>query len=361
MRILNKYVLKNIVTVYLFILLVFIGLYLLIDIFSTMSDMLKAKTPLHTLVAYYFFMLPAIFMRVGPFSLLISTLYVFGEMNKTNEITSMRACGVSTRHLCAPVICFALALSVLSFFMQEKVLMESQKKVEEIKTRFIHKDNKDNEFSNFAFPYNNFIFFAQKFRPKEGYMENVTIFEEDDKDNIIKKTVCRRLIYQPANWKGREVIEYNLDPEGNIFGKPVESLEKEIKLSGLPQDIISRRTIFNQYASLRTLRKDRKRLKKVGDSTLYSNKTIDYHSKIAEPFSHFFMLFAAIPFAAQIRKRKAALSSLSTGFIFGFSYYCLSAFSIALAKSAILFPILGPWLAPLFFVVMGITGFYMLR
>ena len=250
MRILNKYVLNNVVVGYLFIFLIFVGLYFLIDIFSTLSDMLKAKTPLHELVAYYFFMLPMIFLRVGPFSLLISSLYAFGEMNKTNEITSMRACGISMLNICAPIIWLSVLVSVLSFFVQEKLLMESQKRVFEIKGRFIKQETKNNEYANFAFPYNNSIFFAQKFYPKDATMENVTIFEENEKDDIVLKVFCERLTYGQSNWQGHNVTEYHLDPAGNIFGKPIESKTKEIKLSGLPQELISRRTIFNEFASL---------------------------------------------------------------------------------------------------------------
>jgi lipopolysaccharide export system permease protein len=361
MRILNKYVLRNTIIGYFFILAIFVGLYFVIDIFSSLSDMLKAKSPIHTLVAYYFFMLPLIFLRVGPFSLLISALYSFGEMNKTNEITTMRATGISMLNICAPIIVLSITLCALTFFVQEKLLLESQKRVEAIKLRFIKQENTSGDLTNFAFPYGNSIFFAQKFSPKNGAMENVTIFEEDGKGEITSKIICSNLFYQPGNWRGRDVMEYNLDPQGNIFGKPISAVEKDIKLSGLPQEIVSRKTIFTQYASIQDLKKERKRFRKTGAESIYADKTINYHQHIVEPFAHFFMLFAAMPFAAQIKKRRASLSSLATGFIFGFCYYWLSGLSVACAKSGLLVPFIGPWIAPLFFVVVGIVGFLSLR
>jgi len=362
MRILNKYITWSIAKGYIFILLIFVGLYFIIDIFSTLSDMLKSNPPISVIFTYYIYMIPLIFLRVGPFALLISTLYVFGDLNKHNEITTMRASGVSMMGICLPVIILAALLSAISFYTQEEILMETQKQVEEIKIHYIKKENITGEQPNFAFPYDKSIFFARNFSPKTGIMDDVTVFEEDNQENIIKKIICKNVIYKNTKWCGLNAIEYNLDTNGNIVGVPKQANEMEIKLSGTPREILARKAIFTEFAPIKAIRKEIKHLKKAKvHGNVLANKIIDYHQKISGAFAHFFIIFAVLPFAAEIKKRRVTLSALGTGFIFGFAYYCVSGFTVAIAKSGALLPALGVWIGPIFFIAVGLTAFYLMR
>jgi lipopolysaccharide export system permease protein len=323
--------------------------------------MLKTQPPPHIIFTYYMMMLPLILLRVAPLSLLIAVLYSFGELNKSNELVSMRSSGISIIKICLPVIFFAAFNSFALFYVQEKMLMKSQEKVEDIRIRFIKSGSSGGEQQNFAFPYNNMIFFARTFAPKQGILKDVTIFEEDEKGNIAAKVTCSELIYQPTCWKEYGVMEYSLDKEGNIVGKPNESKVRDSHLVGTPQEIMAKRTVFAQFASLKMIKKEMKQLKRIGSQKLLTERIITYHEKLSTPFASLFLIIAALPFATEIKKRRVTLSSLSTGFIFGCAFYCLNGVFIALAKNGTLLPVFGAWLAPLFFLVVGIMGLILIK
>ncbi len=362
MRILDRYTVKNVGLGYLFILLVFVGLYFVADIFTNLSDILKAKTPVLILVQYYIASLPLIFLRVSPLALLISTLYTFGELNKNNEIVSIRASGISIIRIALPVIFFALFLSVATFFIQEKTLMQSQKKVDEIKTHFIKKSiTTANEERNLAFTSGERIFFVQKFLPKKGILKNVIIFKEGEGRRLEKKMVCKEIAYEYGFWIAKDIIEYSLDADGNISDAPTSSSTKKISLKEKPRELLLKRSIFSQFSSLNHLKKEIARLEKVKAGNLLASLTIDYYQKVAEPFSHLFIVIGILPIALEIKKRKVALSSLGVGFIFSFIYYVLSSFSVALGKSGVILPFLSVSLAPAFFLTVGITGLLLIR
>ena len=362
MRILEKYILKNVITGYIFVLLVFIGLYFIIDIFTNLSDILKAKTPPIIVAQYYFHSLPLIIMRVSPLSLLISVLYTFGELNRNNEIISMRSAGFSLLKISFPIIFFGFLLSMATFYLQEKILIHSQKKVEDIKSRFIEKDlAKASAEKNLAFTSENMIFFVQKFMPKEKTLENVIIFKEDADRNITDKIICNKMIYADETWIGKGVIEYALDKDGNISGIPAAFESKKIALKEKPNELILKKSIYSQFSSLANLRKEMDRLKKVNAESLLANLNIDYYQKMAEPFAHLFLILGSLPLALEIKKRKVALNSLGVGLIFGFIYVLISSFSIALGKSGIILPLFSAWMAPVFFATVGITGLILLK
>lgn len=362
MRILDKYITKHIGLGYLFILLIFVGLYFIADIFTNLADILKAKTPFFILAQYYLASLPLIILRVSPLAILISTLYTFGELNKNNEIISIRATGVSILRIAFPVISFALLLSVAILFMQEQTLMKSQKKVEDIKAQFIKRGFfTSNEEKNLAFASGDRIFFVQKFLPKKKILSNVIIFKEGQDRKLEKKIVCKEIIYEYGFWIAKDIIEYSLDASGDIIGSPVSIKTKQISLKEKPKELLLKRSIFSQFSSLANLKKEITRLKAVKAGKSLSSLTVDYYQKMAAPFSHLFLVIGILPLALEIKKRKVALSSLGTGFIFSFIYYLFSSFSVALGKSGILLPFLSASLAPLFFLAIGITGLILIR
>jgi len=362
MRILDKYIIKGLAKAYFFILIVFVVLYLMVDIFSTLSSILKHHTPLLILGQYYLHSLPLILLRVSPVSLLISTLYVFGELNKNNEIISIRASGISILRLAFPVICFAFVASTAMFFVQEKMLITSQKKVEDIKSHYIKKKITSTTVeNNLAFTSGDMIFFAQKFSPKEETLQNVIIFKENENKIITKKILCKKIIYEYGFWIGKDIIEYSLDDKGNITDIPIALSTKKIDLQEKPNELIYKKSIFSQFSSLSKLKREMNRLKKLKAKKLLANLTIDYHQKIVEPFSHLFLVIGILPLALEIKKRKVGLSSLGVGFIFGFIYFTLGSFSVALGKSGAILPLFSAWLAPLFFITVGISGLLLIR
>jgi len=359
MRILDKYITKRLSSVYLFILLVFIGLYFVIDAFSTLSDVLKNKPPFFILIQYYIQSLPLIIIRVSPIALLISALYTFGELNKSNEIISIRVSGLSVLRISFPVIFIAFLLSVVIFSLQENVLIKSEKKVTDIKMKFIKKklDNAAEE-KNLAFVSGNKILFVEKFSPKDKILYNVMIFEKGKKERIERKITAKKVIYKDGVWIAKDIIEYILDQGGNIVGLPLMSDTKKIDLNEEPRDLIFKKS---KFSSLLNLRREINSLKRIGASEKLSNLIIDYYQKIAEPFSHLFLVIGILPIALEVKKRKVALSSLGIGFIFGFGYYAISSFAIALGKSGIILPIFSAWLAPLFFITVGVSGLLLIR
>lgn len=361
MRILDRYITKNVGAGYLFILLLFIGLYFIIDIFSNLSDFLKTKPPISILAQYYIYSIPLIVLRVSPLSLLISTLYSFGELNKNNEIISIRTSGLSILRISAPVIFLAVFVSMSIFFLQEKVLMSSQRKVESIKSRYIEDSPGNMEEKNLAFSSGDKIFFAEKFAPKDEMLQNVIIFEEGPDRIITKKIICKNMLYEYGFWIGQDVIEYSVDKDGNIGNVPLSWNTKKIDLKENPKGLIFKKSMFSQFSSLKNLKKEIANLKKLKAEGLLSNLTIDYHQKITDPFSHLFLIIGILPLALEIKKRKVTLSSLGIGFMFGFVYYALSSFSIALGKSGLILPIFAAWTAPLFFLTVGISGLLLIR
>lgn len=362
MRILDKYILKNILSCYIFILVIFIALYFIIDISYALSDILKSKPPFSVLVLYYLNMIPLIFLTVSPFALPIAVFYTFGELNRHNEVLSIRASGISVLRVAFPIIFFSIIVSSSSLFLQEKILIGSQKKIDDIKMNFLKKSYTGaSDETNLAFSSADKIFFVGKFSPQKKSLYDVIIFEENEKKNITKKTLCKSMLYENKKWLAKDIMEYKLDDSGNITGLPAYWQKKEIELDEKPETLIFKKSILFQFTSLKNLRKEIRQLRKIKAFDKLANLKIDYNRKIVEPFSNFFLIIGILPLALEIKKRRAGFSSLGIGIICSFVYYTFMYFGMALGKGGLILADFSPWLAPLFFLSFGITGLLFLK
>ena len=364
MRILDRYILKRIFWAYLLTLVSFVSLFIIIDLFTNIADILKYKPPLYIVVDYYLNYLPLIFLNTSPFSLLISTLYTIADLNRHNEILTMKASGISTLRISAIALILPLVISAFSFLIQEKVLIVSQKTLDDIKSEYFKKSQKTKspgEKRNLAFREGDKIFFAARFIPKNSTLENVILLKENLQADIEKKIMAKRITYKWDKWIAYNLIVYTLDKKGDIKGTPVYLSQKDISLATKPQDLVYRKAILYEYQTILSLKSQMNKLKKARATKLLANLTINYHKKIAQPLSHFFLIMGILPFALKIRQRKAGLSAVGVGFLFGFAYYFLFSLNVAFGKIGILLPFLSVWITPISFLAMGLIGLYILK
>ncbi|MFO8053192.1 MAG: LptF/LptG family permease [Candidatus Omnitrophota bacterium] len=361
MRILDKYILKNIALSYLFVLLLFTGLHILIDVFSTLSDILKNNPSLLIVIKYYIYLLPLIILRVSPMALLMSVLYTYSNLGKNNELISIRTSGISSLRVAYPAIFLAIFISCSVFFLQEKLLIQSQSQAENIKKQYIEKETKESEIRNLAFTSKRSIFFIEIFLPKEKKMENLIIFKQTPEGNLFKKINCKSAKYIDGKWIGYNLIESNLENTTRLKDTPSVIEKKPLTLSKKPDELVFEKSMFIEFTPLVKLGEQINNLKNVTRGKLLKNLKIDFYKKVAFPFSHLFLIIGSLPIALEIKKRKASFAAVGIGLILSLTYSLIDSISIALGKSGIILPFFSAWLAPLFFLSIGITGLILIR
>ncbi|MDD4294573.1 MAG: LptF/LptG family permease [Candidatus Omnitrophica bacterium] len=362
MRILDKYSLKQIAKCYIFILIMFVGFYLFIELSSNLTDLIRTKPPIGVIFSYYINMLPVITLTVSRYALLISMLYITGLLNKNNEILSMRASGVSIMRLAFPLLFFAFIVSCTVFFVQEKILTKAQKNIEEIQMKFIKKDfSKNANAENIAFISNKNIIFARNFSSELKTMYDVISFIENKNNIIVSKIFAKSAVYSDEQWIGNDVTIYDFDENGTIISAPKHRSEYGLSIKDTPNELLIKQKSFFKTSSIRDLSEQIARLKRLKAYNLLANLKIEFYQRIVTPFAHLFLILGILPLALEIRKRRGGFSSLSIGFICSLFYYSFESFSIVLAKEGYLLPIFGIALAPLFFVTIGITGLLLIR
>src|SRR5437899_12371206 len=95
MKLLDRYVIRNFLQVYLYCIAGFISIWLIFDISDNISTFIDERVGLLLTVRYYLTQVPQVFIILLPVSLLLALLFSLGRMSRGNEIVSMLTAGVS--------------------------------------------------------------------------------------------------------------------------------------------------------------------------------------------------------------------------------------------------------------------------
>jgi len=118
MKILPKYITRQLLITLFFALGVLTFVLLLMRIIKQLSEMLVNRQVGLEIVAWFIVMLlPAVLSFTLPMAMLAATLLLFGRLSADNELTAIRASGVGLGRVAAPVIVTAMMMGVLCFYV----------------------------------------------------------------------------------------------------------------------------------------------------------------------------------------------------------------------------------------------------
>ncbi len=92
-------------------------LFLVFTFFELIGDIIRNRTPLVTVGDYLLNLIPYILYNTTPLCALVAVLITFGGLNRSSELTAMKATGISLYRVVIPilVLCAAIAAGLFAF------------------------------------------------------------------------------------------------------------------------------------------------------------------------------------------------------------------------------------------------------
>ena len=131
-NILDRYTLRKYIAIFLFVFFSLLLIFVIVTFIDRIDNIHEHNKSLMLLFEYIRYRIPEFIHYILPVAALATTLLSLGLLTKFNEITAMKACGISIYRVILPVVVMAVLVSFLSFYLQENILPNSNKKVEEI-------------------------------------------------------------------------------------------------------------------------------------------------------------------------------------------------------------------------------------
>lgn len=119
MKIVQRYVLREFLVPLFYCLTGFVSIYVLFELFGSMSRMMEADFPVKDALVYFGGYLAPYFHYLVPAALMLATLYTMWTMCRHSELVAMRASGISFLAIVHPLLRTAFCMALLVTFVNE--------------------------------------------------------------------------------------------------------------------------------------------------------------------------------------------------------------------------------------------------
>lgn len=133
---LDGYILREFLIKYSVLMLVFVILFILSDVYNDISDFLERKVSIRIIVFYLMCKLPGNVRFILPISMLLGCMWTMAAFGKNMEVTAMRASGVSLFRCGCPIFLVGLLVTGVNIYFNEAMIPASERKALEIYETF---------------------------------------------------------------------------------------------------------------------------------------------------------------------------------------------------------------------------------
>ncbi len=395
MKLLDRYIVQEFFTVFLFGVLSLILISTIVDLFELISPIVENDPPLSITLTYFLARTPQVVILMTPIAMLLSTLLVTGGFARNSEIIAMLGSGVSVYRIIVPLLIVGALISLMMFGLNEFVVPVANRLTQETKRVIknrpdLRKAAKIQLWFRFRDEQKDRIYYLNALAPEERKVYGLTVFEmnesflpvkridalyaeyhlppslaESDADSTIGPAWVSRLVPRHfQDFLSSEIQENQPQELGTWI--LYQGTERTFSPSGTRSIITFEER--RDYVIPHTFQEFRRETKDPEDMnyqelTEYiktltqsgydiSKYVVDLRAKFSYPVVSFVMVLIGFPFALKSPRSGAAMGFGLSVFI-GLAYWILLQLGISLGHAQILPPILAAWISHILFATAG--------
>lgn len=362
MRLLDRYLLRELIVPFLYCLcgfLIFWNTWRLID---ELRSFQRQRLTALDIAEYYLVRTPEFLVVVIPIALLLALLYALTQHARNHELTAIRAAGVSLLRLSVPYLAVGLFLSVTVGVLNELCVPTSSEAADEIKGRYLaHKNTPKESVREFKFmnfrdkrqwyiqAYNRStdeMFRPLVFAPRAGGGRyEVSAERAAFHDGIWYFTNAQELVYSPTPGVDPIRVQSQVRPMKEFTETPL-FIRGQIKIGKMD----TFREASKSQLSIREIQEYQRW--NPGDPRSPMFDTL-LHGRIATPWTSLVVVLIALPFGVSTGRRNVFVG-VASSITICFAYFILQQLCLALGSGGHLPPPLAAWLPNLVFAATGI-------
>lgn len=357
-RLLDLYVLRRFLGILIGALMAFIIIFLVVDVVENLDTYIDAKMPRQAVFAYYLFTLPW-FVSIGlPMATLLATFFSMGTLHKRNEITAMKAAGLSIRRIGASILIAGVFISGGSFFFDDYVVSAGMRRKAEMQSEFLtreyrrkHKVVKQNIFLQHS-PTELIAIDRFDYRNQQA----VGVYFQRFRDGRLQE----RIDFRKLTWDEERGLWRGTDYRYRSFADPADTAivswygpDTLISLTITPVDLV-KKSVAPEEMRYGELRRFVARLIEHGaDPTKWE---VNMHFKVAFACTSFIMVLFGLPLSVGRPRSSLAFGAGMSIFVI-FGYYVAIKLGQSLGIKGVLAPFPSVWIPNIIFLSLG---FYLL-
>ncbi len=350
MNTISRYLITSFLKTFALVMSAATGLFLILDFFQRVEQFSSYEAEVSAVTAYFMLKVPGIAAEIYPAVTLLSVLISIGLLARHREILAMRACGVSTWQLAAPLVGTAAAISFLVLLWSEAVVPGASERSHFINDVAIKKKAHQGLFNASSIWFQNKQGFVNLdyFDANRKAAYGLTLYETAPSFAIERVIEVNSLLWRDGFWEISEGTVKNIGPQGEVVTRPLEA--GEIVIEETPDDFTQRRRRPQEF-SYGQLREqiDLLETKGLGAAELL----VDLHLKLAWPFSGLVVVLLALPLAVRGGRHGGLAANVGIGMVVGFAFWVTMAVAVSAGRTGGLSPVVAAWTANGLFTLLG--------
>jgi len=368
MRLLDRYLLRELLVPFGFCLGGFLIVWITSDLFNEIGDFQEAKLRFGDIAQYYLVKSPQLLTFVLPVALLLGLLYALTQHARHNEITAMRAAGVSLWRIATPYLVVGLLLSLVGFYLNETWATDAEERAALIRSRRLQPGTSKTDrriVTNIS---------IENTRDRRNWNVKSLNTETMEMTGISLESLqpdggrlllnANRGFRTNGVWIFLDVWEFRFPPGTN--SEPVPTLRQPVlsrpDLTETPEEIRSEVAIRQGESSLKRrhraeipLRALQSYLELHPDLTAGMRNWLytKWHSRLAGPWKCLVVVLIALPFGAAGGRRNV-FAGVAGSIIICFAYFSLLEISLAAGTAGYIPPWVAGWLPNITFTLLGL-------
>jgi lipopolysaccharide export system permease protein len=355
--VMNRYLSLQFLTLFCYGLALASVVVIIGDLMTTLERYIRLKPGWKLILLHFAFRTPPFVYQGLHLVMLMSSILLFVGLSRSNELTALKAGGVSLYRVSLPILVLAGLISVSSLGFQEYVMPWMNRRGVEIdearikrrtmpelrkRTEIWYRGREDGAAESR-------IYHIGLLDPASRQMNNVTVLSLGS-DFVMRRrwdAKDMRWVDAEESWRlsngvRREFRSGQPDRAETFQDQSVKLPERYQDFAQVPR--------APDVMSYRELREYIDRLRDAGHQV--AKYIVDLQSKISFPLAHPIMVLVGIPFALT-SPRGGRVIGIALCLALGLGYFIVHSAALALARAEILPPLIAAWSANALFATLG--------
>jgi LPS export ABC transporter permease LptG/LPS export ABC transporter permease LptF len=357
MRILDRYVMRQLLMPFGIGLLVFTFLFIIPELMKYAEDYIAKGAPMSAVIQVIVALIPMSLGLTIPMSLLMALLVTFGRLSADREFVALQACGISLRRLLVPVglvavLCFGATAYVLLVSVPD-----GNQRFREITFNIIASqaegEVKPRTFFD-GFP--NIVLYVRDVPPTGGWSGVFMSNNRGGEGSSVYLAKNGRVVIDRERRSVQVLLEHGTEHTADAAGMYKASRFDRVLLTLNPDTMFPKGGVSkgDREMSIAELRARAEEIRSTGQFP--HNQLFEIHKKFSIPAAC--LVFALIGLAlGATNRRDGKLASFVIGVAIVFVYYILLYLGQSLTKGRVLEPWIAAWLPN---IVLGAAGILLL-
>jgi LPS export ABC transporter permease LptG/LPS export ABC transporter permease LptF len=325
------------------------AIFVVVDLVETLS---RYRPPLQAILEHFGYRLPAALHQALPIIVLVATVFLFMELQRYNELTALKALGLSLHRVSLPVLVLAGAASVAAFVFQETaapVLSAKADELDRVEIRKVAARGSAPQYQWYRRSDTEFVRLGRLDRALRQ-VQGVTLVQTDANFRLVKRLDAATAVWAPNGLEFGQSVLREFGPDKTMRTtwqdeKPRRLADSLEALGAMPAP--SAMTFMELRAYVRHLRE---RGQAVGTQVLR------LHSKISFPLMSLVLAFLAISFTARWQ-RGGRLVGAALAVVIVIAYSVVNSVALSLGRVDLLPSVVAAWTATIVFGGIGVALF----